>query len=188
MKQLTTNIVAGKYKNTKLKLPKLETTRSSKAILKESFFNTLQYDIVDKIFVECFAGSGSVGLEAISRGAKKGYFIELNKHSFNILQNNCQIDDKKTICIHGDSFEKTPRLLLNIDIESQIILYIDPPFEKASAGIYQKTFDMIELISIQNIYLIAFEYETGFDIPKTIGKFKLNKTKKFGRSSLGYYV
>lgn len=68
-----------------LELPSLDVTRSSKARLKESLFNVLQFDIIDKIFIESFAGSGSIGLEAISRGAKRAYFIEKDRNSYQIL-------------------------------------------------------------------------------------------------------
>ena len=86
----TTKIIAGAYKGKVLSLPSLDVTRSSKAVLKESVFNVLQFDIIDKIFIEAFAGSGSIGLEAISRGAKRAYFIELDKKSYSILVKNCK--------------------------------------------------------------------------------------------------
>ena len=69
-KPITKKIISGKFKNKVLKLPSKTTTRSSKAIVLESFFNTIQFDIIDATFVEVFSGSGSIGLEALSRGAK----------------------------------------------------------------------------------------------------------------------
>ena len=62
-KPLYTTISAGKYKGKKLELPSLESTRSTKAILKGSLFDTLQYELIDNAFVEVFGGSGSIGLE-----------------------------------------------------------------------------------------------------------------------------
>jgi len=93
MKTLTTRIIAGKYKGKTLELPPLDTTRSSKSILKESFFNVIQYDIIDTIFVEAFGGSGSVGLEALSRGASHIYFSEIDKDytMFPLLNSICQL-------------------------------------------------------------------------------------------------
>lgn len=187
MKPLTTSIIAGIHKNKRLRLPDLKTTRSSKSILKESFFNVLQYDIIDKVFVECFAGSGSIGLEALSRGASKCYFIEQDKSSFDILRKNCAIDTEKTICIYGDSFVKTPQVLQQINTDKSIVLYIDPPFDDVVYGIYKKTFDMVENITNSDIYLVAFESQSDYDMPQTIGRYKHKKTKKFGKSSLVYY-
>ena len=75
---LTKKIIAGKYKGKTLKLPSKVTTRSSKGIVLEAFFNTLQYEIIDAVFVEVFSGSGSIGLEALSRGARQLFFMEIN--------------------------------------------------------------------------------------------------------------
>ena len=64
-KKFVKKIIAGKYKGKTLHLPSKATTRSSKSIVLESFFNTLQFDIVESVFVEVFSGSGSIGLEAL---------------------------------------------------------------------------------------------------------------------------
>jgi 16S rRNA (guanine(966)-N(2))-methyltransferase RsmD len=89
-KKLTTRIIAGKYKNKLLELPDIMVTRSTKSIVKESFFNVIQYDIINTIFIEAFGGSGSMGLEALSRGSSKAYFIEINSKSYKILKKNTQ--------------------------------------------------------------------------------------------------
>lgn len=109
---LNTQIIGGKFKGKKIKLPSLDVTRSSKSILKESFFNVIQFDIIDKIFIEAFAGSGSIGLEAISRGAKSAYFIEIDKNSYDILIQNCSlIDKKKCQSTYGNTFYELPLIL-----------------------------------------------------------------------------
>ena len=85
IKIFTTTIIGGKYRGMKIEIPSIHTTRGSKSILKESLFNTLQFDLIDKNFVELFSGSGSVGLEALSRGAGACYFIEYNRDAYRIL-------------------------------------------------------------------------------------------------------
>jgi len=187
----TTKIIAGCYKGKVLDLPSLETTRSSKSILKESFFNVLQFDIIDTIFIEVFGGSGSIGLEALSRGAKEAYFCEVDKNSYKILQKNCQIiDSSSCITIFGDSFEKFPFLIQSLtNKKEEIIIYIDPPFDfrDGMEDIYDKTYEMVKNIKNNNIILVAFEHITGLDLPETLGKFTKFKTKKFGKSTLTYY-
>lgn len=187
----TTKIIAGKYKGKILDLPSLDVTRSSKARLKESLFNVLQFDIIDKVFIEAFAGSGSIGLEAISRGAKRSYFIELNKNSYNILVKNCKsIDMEKCQTIQGDTFVQTPLILEFLkNSTDELILYIDPPFDYRDGmeGIYENSFDIVKNIETNNIYMIIFEHVSSLDMPEVLGKFSLDKTKKFGKSSLSYY-
>lgn len=189
--KMTTKIIAGEHKGKLLELPDLGVTRSSKSILKESFFNVLQFDILDTIFIEAFGGSGSIGLEAVSRGAKEAYFCELNRNSYKILQKNCKlVDASKTTAILGDTFQKIPLILEQLKNKSdELIIYIDPPFEfrEGMDEIYQKAFKMVEDIQNENVILITFEHMTGLEMPETLGKFQKYKTKKFGKSSLTYY-
>ncbi|RXJ87383.1 16S rRNA (guanine(966)-N(2))-methyltransferase RsmD [Arcobacter sp. CECT 8985] len=189
---LTTNIIAGKYKGKKIELPSLEVTRSSKARLKESFFNVLQFDIIDKIFVEAFAGSGSIGLEAVSRGVKRSYFVELDKNSYSTLVRNCNsIDNSKCQTMFGDTFVQLPSILNSLkNSNDEIVVYIDPPFDYRDGmdDVYEKSFDIVRKIENNNIFLITFEHVSNLEMPEKLGKFKLNKTKKFGKSSLSYYI
>uniref|UniRef100_UPI0040487FB3 16S rRNA (guanine(966)-N(2))-methyltransferase RsmD n=1 Tax=Aliarcobacter sp. TaxID=2321116 RepID=UPI0040487FB3 len=188
----TTKIIAGKYKGKILDLPSLDVTRSSKARLKESLFNVLQFDIIDKIFIESFAGSGSIGLEAISRDAKRAYFVELDKKSYQILLKNCKaVDIEKCQTIQGNTFVQTPLILDFLKKSNEeIILYVDPPFDYRDGmeDIYEKSFNMIKNIENDNIYLIVLEHVSSLEIPNVLGKFSLNKTKQFGKSSLSYYT
>ncbi|EFU69610.1 16S rRNA (guanine(966)-N(2))-methyltransferase RsmD [Aliarcobacter butzleri] len=188
----TTKIIAGVYKGKVLELPSLDVTRSSKSALKESVFNVLQFDIIDKIFIESFAGSGSIGLEAISRGAKRSYFIELDKNSYSILVRNCKsIDIEKCQTIQGNAFVQTPLILdFMKNSKDEIILYVDPPFDyrEGMDDIYEKSFHMIENIEADNIFMIIIEHVSKLEIPQTLGKFSLDKTRKFGKSSLSYFT
>lgn len=190
--KITQKIIAGKYKNKTIELPSLDTTRSTKSIIKESFFNTIQYDIIDTLFIEGFGGSGSIGLEALSRGAKRAYFCEINKNSHKVLQKNCtNIDKENTSVVLGDSFEYLPRLI-NEQLKNandSMIVYLDPPFDirEGMDTIYDKTLSLVENLKNENIFLLVFEHKTGLELPETIGEFKKYKFKKFGNSSLTYY-
>lgn len=187
----TTKIIAGIYKGKVLELPSLDVTRSSKAVLKESVFNVLQFDIIDKIFIESFAGSGSIGLEAISRGAKRAYFIELDKNSYSVLLRNCKlVDMQKCQTIQGNTFVQTPLILDFLkNSQDEIILYIDPPFDfrDGMEDVYNKTFKLISSIETKNIFKIIIEHLSSLEVPKILGQFSLEKTRKFGKSSLSYY-
>ena len=188
-KELTTHIQAGKHKGKKLLLAPLSTTRSSKSILKESYFNTLQFDIVDAIFFEVFGGSGTVGLEAISRGAKKAYFIEIDKKAYDVLNKNIESIDKDCCtCFYGDSFELYHDILSYIN--EPAFIYFDPPFDirENMEDIYQKTIKLIKDTPKDKVQMITIEHITKQDFPDNIGAFTKKKTKKFGKSSLSYYV
>lgn len=192
MKQsLETRIIAGEFKGKKIKLPSLDVTRSSKNILRESLFNTLQYDVIDKNFVEVFAGSGSVGLEALSRGAKHVYFIELDKNSFEILKKNAKsLDISRCTLIFGDAFEKIFDVIEDLKRKKEkAYFYFDPPFSirEGHEDIYDKVIETIKKIPKEVVEMIIIEHMTKVDLPKIIGKYELVKKRKFGKSSLSYY-
>lgn len=192
MKKITQRIIAGKFKNKVIELPSLDTTRSTKSIVKESFFNTLQFDIIDTNFVEAFGGSGSIGLEALSRGASKAYFCEIDKQSYKTLQKNCaSIDKENTITVLADSFEFIPRLV-NEQLKNDsnpIVVYIDPPFDfrDGMEEVYDKSFDLAKNLTNENIFMIAYEHKTELQMPDSLGRYTKTKTKKFGNTSLSYY-
>ena len=78
-------INGGKYKGKKIFLPNSNTTRPSKSIVRNSIFDTLQNEIYNTTFIELFAGSGSVGFEAISRGCAELYLLEIDEVAIRTL-------------------------------------------------------------------------------------------------------
>lgn len=191
MREITTRIIGGKYRGKKILLPSKDVTRSSKSRLKESLFNTLQFDIVDQNFIEVFGGSGSVGLEAISRGASRAYFIELNPESYKTLQTNCNaINPGCCETYHGNAFTILPKIIKTLlDQNKKAYIYIDPPFSirEGHEDIYQNIIKMITDIPQEVVLKIIIEHMTQVDFPGKIGTFLLKKRKKFGKSSLSYY-
>ncbi|AWI34404.1 16S rRNA (guanine(966)-N(2))-methyltransferase RsmD [Helicobacter apodemus] len=182
-------VIGGDFKGRKLKMAPLEITRSSKNILKESFFNTLGNTIVGTNFIEFFAGSGSIGIEALSRGAKYAFFFENHKESYKVLEENlrsiCQDCAYKTI--FGDTFKTYKDSLKSL--KSETIGYLDPPFDirENMQGIYKRCFDLIEDLDCQIFSNVILEHISSLEIPQKIGSFTLHKTKKFGKSALSYY-
>ncbi|TLD89146.1 16S rRNA (guanine(966)-N(2))-methyltransferase RsmD [Helicobacter sp. MIT 05-5294] len=186
--QSTLKVLGGIYKGRKLQMASLQTTRSSKAILKESFFNTLGFQLFGANFVEFFAGSGSIGIEALSRGAKSALFFERSSAACEILQMNlqtiCQNDESYRVVL-GDTFECYRTALKDLQVRS--IAYLDPPFPREDSQIYPKCFQMVEDLDRDCFALVVIEHISSLEIPQNIGDFVLVKTRKFGRSSLSYF-
>jgi len=191
IKYFFTPIIAGKYKGKKIAIPDIDTTRSSKSILKESLFNTLQFDIVDRGFVEVFAGSGSVGLEALSRGAKRSYFIEKNPLAYKTLRANIEaIAPADAVAIHGNSFEEFKHIHNTISTQGlRTFFYFDPPFSIRDnmEDIYEQTIALISSIDQEICEMVIVEHMSSLDMPQTIGKLQQIKKRKFGKSTLSYY-
>ena len=192
MSKLTTTIVAGKYKGKKINLPSLDTTRSSKVIVKESYFNSIQFDVIDCTLVEVFSGSGSIGLEALSRGAGHVYFMEKDKAAFKTLTHNIQsIGVSNCTSLYGDSFENINQVIKALGKDkSKAYFYVDPPFSfrEGMEEIYDKMLKMLSSIPLEMIEMITIEHMTGLELPEHIGLLKKKKSKKFGKTSLSHYV
>lgn len=190
-KIFTTTINGGIHKGKKIEIPDIFTTRSSKGILKESLFNTLQYDVIDKNFVEVFAGSGSIGLEALSRGAGEAYFMEYNKIAFRYLENNTKrVDSQHSHTFYGDSFEKFATVYNLVKKSNEkTYFYFDPPFSTRDGmdDIYEKVIKLIKSIESDVCEMVIIEHISSIDMPQNIGELNLIKRKKFGRSSMSYY-
>ena len=187
-KAITKKIIMGKYKGKTLKLPSTQTTRSSKSIVLESFFNTIQFDIIDSTFVEVFSGSGAIGLEALSRGASSIVFMEKDREALKVLKENIsQTDPSSCRVFAGDSFENISAVSkLLKEKNEEVYFYIDPPFSirEGMEDIYEKMMKLIKNLPSKIVKMIIIEHMTGLEIPNTIGNFRIKKSKKFGNTSL----
>ena len=188
---LTKKIISGKFKGKTLKLPSKTTTRSSKAIVLESFFNTIQFGIVDAIFVEVFSGSGSVGLEALSRGAKRIIFMEKDRDALKVLHENiAQTDPASCEVLSGDSFANIKTAISRVkNLGQSAYLYIDPPFSvrEGMEDIYDKMIELIKEFPKELCEMVIIEHMSSLELPPIIQEYSKTKTKKFGNTSLTYY-
>lgn len=116
-------VISGIYKGKTLKTLDGDTTRPTTSRVKESIFNIIQFDVADSEILDLFSGSGQMGIESLSRGAKKCDFVDMNKNACQIVDNNlkkCEILQK---CQKIDyiSFIKTTK-------NTYDIIFLDPPY------------------------------------------------------------
>ncbi|GAA7916559.1 16S rRNA (guanine(966)-N(2))-methyltransferase RsmD [Helicobacter pylori] len=178
-----------------MNLPNISSTRPTKAIVRESFFNTLQAEIIGAHFIEVFSGSASMGLEALSRGAKSAVFFEQNKSAYATLLENISLFKnrmKKEMEIQtflDDAFKLLPALGLKNGVLN--IIYLDPPFETSGfLGVYEKCFQALERLlnrSHSKNLLVVFEHESVHEMPKSLATLAIIKQKKFGKTTLTYF-
>lgn len=160
-------ITAGKYKGQKINTPDESITRPTLSKVRMSVFNTLQsiMDFEGKSFLDMYAGSGIMGLEAISRGFKKAVSIEKNLKAASIIKNNFKKFEHSPKLYIGDSLKIASKLESKFDV-----IYIDPPY---FSGIYENSLDAIKEIA-SNIIIMEHVNEVDF------GSFNLIKQKKYG--------
>lgn len=160
------NITAGIYKGSKVKTPE-GISRPTLSKIRESVFNTLfsMIDFGGKCFLDAFAGSGIMGLEALSRGFGDVLAIEKNPKAARLLKENYANIKLEANLIIGDSLKILPKLSEKFDI-----IYLDPPYQ---SGIYEKTLQIIKENSIlKENGIIILEHNTeicteGFTVIKS---------------------
>lgn len=180
---------SGIFKGKVFALPSSDTTRSTKALVRNSLFNSIRDDLKGKIFIEMFGGSGLMAGLALGNGAKKAFCIEKDKNAFNIMQKNISSLNSNDIeAIFGDTLIKTPELSNKFKDQKQII-YIDPPFDirDGFSGIYERIWKCLEKIDKNNIYFVIFEHISSYETPQNSAGFTKIKTRKFGKTTLSYY-
>ena len=153
------HIISGLYKNRKIASPKGLKTRPTSARLRETLFNICQGEVENASFLDLFAGSGAMGLEALSRQAKFATFVDNSKESVRCIQTNIQTLglEKSTQVMYGDVYELLKQLAKRD--KSFDIIYADPPYE-TFIDKEQKTLSY----STQVIVLVDSLIETGCSI------------------------
>ena len=189
------SIQAGKLKHLQLIFNPDENTRPTKSIVRGSFFDTLGAEVVGSVFIEAFGGCGSMGIEALSRGAHKAIFYEIDTKAYKILERNLALVHKREpklqfYSVNADFFSQ--HLQSFIVQDSRVILYLDPPFciRAGQADIYERLITKIRNFSKgseNHITLVAFEHWSEYNMPLTIGRYRQLKTRQFGKSTLTYY-
>lgn len=165
-----------------LNSPKGDLIRPTPDKVKGAIFNILASDLQDAVILDLFAGSGALGIEALSRGAKKVIFGDFDKSSTNLIKKNLEhveYTDKSTV-IFGDYAD----VLKEIDEKIDIVL-LDPPYYK---GFYE---EMLKNLSESNVIeedtIIMVERDTWNPIDDQIGKLKKQDTRKYGKTSIDIY-
>ncbi|MEG0291433.1 MAG: 16S rRNA (guanine(966)-N(2))-methyltransferase RsmD [Anaerovoracaceae bacterium] len=176
-------IIAGDFKGRKLESPLDKKVRPTTDKVKEAMFSILMNDTYDRVFCDLFAGTGNLGLEALSRGAKFCYFGDSANESIRIIKSNvtyCKANDLAKI-IHGDY----TRILGNIGEKVDIFL-VDPPYNKGLISLVLEKIEELDLLAEDG--KIVVEHPKEDVLPDEIGKFKKTKEKKYGRVVLSIYM
>lgn len=174
-------VVAGKHRSRPLISPKNRDVRPTTDMVKESIFNIIQSDVIGCKFLDLFAGSGAIGIEAISRGAEKVVFVDSSKESVNIIKQNLQVLKEQAIVIFSDYSTALSRLK-NAEFD---IIFLDPPYE------FKEIKSVFKLIQENNVLAGSgiIIYESLFDknVNKEVQGFNIIKSKKYGITAIDIY-
>ncbi|HLY99361.1 MAG TPA: 16S rRNA (guanine(966)-N(2))-methyltransferase RsmD [Candidatus Angelobacter sp.] len=179
-------IIAGKYRSRRLIAPPGTETRPTSDRLRETLFNVLAASVVDSLWLDLFAGTGAVGIEAISRGARMVYFVESSRRAARAIRDNLQSLGTE------DGFEVIEReaaLALRM-MDSQAVAcdfcFLDPPWRKA--GDYEQTLDFLSQSRLlQPQSLVIAEHDKHFDPGDAFGALRRQRTLRQGDAVLSFY-
>lgn len=172
-------IISGKYKGLVLKEYNIVGTRPTMDRVKESLFSMIQNEIKDKTCLDLFAGSGSLGIEALSNGALECYFVDKNPIIIKNLKRNLEKINEKTYVYNLD-YMKALEMFKNKSIKFDII-FLDPPYNLKYISKTIETLIKYDLLN-HNSYIIC-EYQD--EIITT--DLQIFKEKKYGDKYIKIY-
>jgi 16S rRNA (guanine966-N2)-methyltransferase len=179
-------IIAGKYRSRVLKGPGKLKMRPTSDRLRETLFNVLGPTVEDSLFIDLFAGTGAVGIEAISRGARLAIFIEAHAGAVKLLKQNLEALNAQTHAEVSESdavrgLEKLAKRRLVADY-----IFVDPPYDNASD--YVRTLEFLDdshMLAPRGIVIV--EHRTGFEPPEILSRLELTRVLEQGDATLSFY-
>jgi 16S rRNA (guanine966-N2)-methyltransferase len=183
-------IIAGKYRSRPLQSLKGLPLRPTSDRLRESLFNVLGELVVGSHFIDAFAGTGAVGVEALSRGAKEAVFIEKDASAVALIKGNLallQITEGARVL----SVDVLPALRLlakenSSGGEGRQILFLDPPY--AHAAEYDRVLSFLGSATLfsENSLVIA-EHRRKFELPEVVERLERVRVLRQGDAALSFY-
>lgn len=175
-------ITAGRFKNKQVKTIESDLIRPTLSKIRESIFNVLQNEIVEASFLDLFAGSGIVGTEAASRGAKEVIFIEKNPKHYKLLKENLKGLDFKHKTFLGD----TPSIIEKFDENRFDIIFSDPPYKTDLNCMIIEKISKKRLLKKNGILVIESSKDEDFSSQIDKFGFAVFKEKVYGDTKLCY--
>ncbi len=174
-------VISGKYKGINLDGFNIEGTRPTMDRVKESMFAMIQGSIKNSICLDLFAGSGSLGIEALSNGAKYCYFIDNSNDIYRILKANLAKIKDNNYKIIFKNYKQFLKDCVDIKLKFDII-FLDPPYKLNLINDILKYIYENKLLSEDGIIVCEYESEVLSD-----NNFSLIKHKKYGSKLINIY-
>lgn len=169
-------VIAGTARSLPLKTPDGMDTRPTTDRIKETLFNVLQPELPGCIFIDLFSGSGGIGIEALSRGAKKAYFIELAPKAISCIQQNLAFTKftDRGIVIKQDALAA----LAGIREEAVDVIFMDPPYNQEHEKRVLTLLKTLPYVTEDTMIVVEADLHTEFDYLTELG-YEVVKEKKY---------
>ncbi len=173
-------VITGTARGCRLETPAGEATRPTTEKVKEALFSAIQFDLPAKRVLDLFAGSGQLGIEALSRGAAYCVFVEKNNKTADIVRRNLQaarLADKAQV-VTADALGFLARTADTFDV-----IFLDPPY--ASSLLLPALENAAAKLNAGGV--IVCESDEGFTLPDTVGTLAIHRTYQYGRIHITVY-
>jgi 16S rRNA (guanine966-N2)-methyltransferase len=171
-------VIAGEFRSRRLKsLPGLE-TRPTPDRLREALFNVLAPRLADCVFMDVYAGTGAVGIEALSRGARRCVFIEKNHRAVEVIHENLA-----TLGLAGRAEVFASKAATVLERAHADIAFLDPPYEMSKE--YETSMSALERSETP---LVVVQHSSRAKLEDVYGSLKRYRTIRQGDNCLSFYA
>ncbi len=174
-------IISGEYGGRNIKTPTKDSIHPMGERIRNAIFNKLMAEIKDAVVLDCFAGSGAVGIEALSRGAKRVYFVERDRQAINIIKQNLEL-----LNVDQTKYKIIPTTVLNwlekTDLDFKFdLIFADPPYNNIQNNSILKAAQTLK----KNGYLILSNPKSSQDL--IIPEFQLIDSRVYAEAKINFY-
>ncbi|MDD3403629.1 MAG: 16S rRNA (guanine(966)-N(2))-methyltransferase RsmD [Hespellia sp.] len=170
-------VIAGSAKRLQLKTLDGVDTRPTTDRIKETLFNMLQPYLCDCEFLDLFSGSGGIGIEALSRGAKEAVFVEKNPKAMECIKENLSYTklDDQAVTMSADALSALHRMEGSKKFD---IIFMDPPYNNELEKQVLEYLAISNLLKEDAMIIVEASLDTDFSYAKSLG-FTVVKEKKY---------
>lgn len=175
-------VITGKARGVALKTPEGLTTRPTADRVKEALFSIINFDIPDAEVLDLFGGTGQLGIEALSRGAKRAIFVDAGDAACKLIKENLRrtkLEGQGSV-VRSDYLQYLSRCR-----EKFSIVFLDPPYAEEFLENSLKKLSEIDILKSNGI--IVCERPLGKELPWEIPGFTRSKDYKYGKTLLTLY-
>jgi 16S rRNA (guanine(966)-N(2))-methyltransferase RsmD len=170
-------VIAGEFRSRVLKtLPGLD-TRPTPDRMRETLFNILAPEIEGMVFLDAYAGTGAVGIEALSRGAARAIFIERSRTAASVIRENLA-----TLGLTGRAEVLHGKVLHYLSQRAAGIVFLDPPYDEAKE--YREA---LTILGAGSAPLVIVQHASRFGLEEQYGNLQKKRAVKQGDNTLSFY-
>ena len=182
-------IIAGIYRGRNLKSPPSLDVRPTSDRLRETLFNVLASRIADVRFLDLCAGTGAVGIEALSRGASQATFVDRSRKICGLIESNldlCRVPEDQTEIFNAEATDFLHQALAR-KLKPWDVAFFDPPYHTDYLRVLEFLGTHSDALLTENGLIVVEHYHKNH-LPEEIGSLRKTRVLKQGDSSLSFYT